>query len=49
MKRPPTAAGSFYPDDPDELRDQVDALLDRAGRGPVTGLRGLVAPHAGYA
>lgn len=49
MKRPPAAAGSFYPGDPDELRDQVDTLLDRAGRGPVTDLRGLVAPHAGYA
>jgi AmmeMemoRadiSam system protein B len=49
MKRPPAAAGSFYPGDPDELRDQVDALLDRAGPGPVANLRGLIAPHAGYA
>jgi AmmeMemoRadiSam system protein B len=48
MKRPPAAAGSFYPGDSDELRDQVDALLDSAGRRPMTGLRGLVAPHAGY-
>jgi AmmeMemoRadiSam system protein B len=49
MNRQPVAAGSFYPGDPGELRDGVDALLDRAGRGPASDLLGLVAPHAGYA
>ena len=49
MIRSPTAAGSFYPADPDDLRELVDALLERAGRRPASGLRGLVVPHAGYA
>jgi AmmeMemoRadiSam system protein B len=49
MKRSPVAAGSFYPEDPDELREAVDALLEGAGRRPAGELRGLVAPHAGYA
>lgn len=49
MKRAPVAAGSFYPEDPDELRETVDDLLGGVGRSPLPGLRGLVAPHAGYA
>lgn len=49
MTREPAAAGLFYPADPEELRDTVDGLLDRAGRHPATDLVGVVAPHAGYA
>ncbi|AKT51862.1 AmmeMemoRadiSam system protein B [Arsenicicoccus sp. oral taxon 190] len=44
--RPPAVAGSFYPADPDQLRAQVDDLLDHApGAGSH---RAVVAPHAGY-
>ncbi len=49
--RPPAAAGanSFYPDDPDELLQQVQEFLERAPTKPVQGdLKGIVAPHAGY-
>jgi len=46
--RQPTVAGLFYPEDPSELAGAVDALLDQADSEPAPGLRGLVAPHAGY-
>lgn len=49
MTRAPVAAGLFYPSSPTELRELVDALLDRAGRRPASDLSGLVAPHAGFA
>ncbi len=48
MIRRPTVAGLFYPEDPSELAWAVDALLDQANSEPAPGLRGLVAPHAGY-
>jgi AmmeMemoRadiSam system protein B len=51
--RPPSCAGSVYPDDPARLRDALDAWLaprargaaHRAARDPV---RLLVAPHIDY-
>jgi hypothetical protein len=46
--RRPAVAGLFYPEDPSELAGAVDALLDQTDSEPVPGLRGLVAPHAGY-
>jgi MEMO1 family protein len=49
MTRAPVAAGPFYPADRNELCELVDELLDRAGRHPARDVRGLVAPHAGYA
>jgi AmmeMemoRadiSam system protein B len=48
VTRRPVVAGLFYPDAPDELAATVDALLDLVERRPRDGLRGLVAPHAGY-
>ena len=48
MIRRPAVAGLFYPEDPSELAEAVDALLDQASSEPAPGLRGLVAPHAGY-
>ena len=49
--RPWAVAGAFYPDDPGELRDEVDRLLDEAQHGVGQDLlpRALIAPHAGYA
>ena len=47
--RPPAVAGRFYPNDPDELRKTVSALLkDASGVGMQGTIRGLVSPHAGY-
>jgi len=45
--RPPAVAGSFYPEDPLELRDTVSRLLAAASSGPTP--KALIAPHAGYA
>ena len=45
--RPPAVAGTFYPDDPDELRRMVRGYLRQAdSAGPVP--KALIAPHAGY-
>jgi MEMO1 family protein len=46
--RPPAAAGTFYPADPDELARAVDLLLAAAGPPGDRRPWGLVAPHAGY-
>jgi AmmeMemoRadiSam system protein B/AmmeMemoRadiSam system protein A len=48
--RPPTVAGTFYPSDPDVLRDMIDSLLHTQvpGRYGYMDITGLVAPHAGY-
>ncbi|MHB1309456.1 MAG: AmmeMemoRadiSam system protein B [Limisphaerales bacterium] len=47
--RPAVQAGRFYPADPDQLRDEVQACLANArpDSGPVP--KALIAPHAGYA
>jgi AmmeMemoRadiSam system protein B len=45
--RRPVAAGRFYPRDPEALAATVDALLGVTQ--PDSSLRGVVAPHAGYA
>jgi AmmeMemoRadiSam system protein B len=45
--RPPAVAGMFYPDDADELHNQVTRFLSDAktdGARP----KALIAPHAGY-
>lgn len=42
-------AGSFYDSDPENLRRQVDSLLNEEKAPKLKGLiRGLVSPHAGY-
>ena len=51
--RRPAVAGMFYPDDPEELRETVEALLADASDPADTARDGsppkaLVAPHAGY-
>jgi AmmeMemoRadiSam system protein B len=48
MRREATAAGLFYPADARKLARTVTTLLESAGRPPVAGLCGLIAPHAGY-
>ncbi|MCU0937350.1 MAG: AmmeMemoRadiSam system protein B [Gammaproteobacteria bacterium] len=47
LVRRPAVAGMFYPDDPRELRESVQALLAAApALGPAP--KALIAPHAGY-
>ncbi len=47
--RPADCAGSWYPRDPDELRDAVDnALVGRASAHLAGTPRAIIAPHAGY-
>jgi len=47
--REAAVAGLFYPGDEKELAREVDKLLAAAKPAGIKGLRGLVAPHAGYA
>jgi len=42
-----TLAGSWYPADPDELRQEVDGWLDESDGGEIEPLA-VVVPHAGY-
>lgn len=44
----PAVAGTFYPSDPKELRDEVDRYLAEATKRELRGLRALISPHAGY-
>jgi AmmeMemoRadiSam system protein B len=44
--RPPAVAGSFYPEDPIELRETVSRLLAKARPGPPP--KAVIAPHAAY-
>ncbi len=49
MIRRAAVAGTFYPEDPEELRGIIGAFLDevRDRRLPAK-IRGIVVPHAGY-
>src|SRR4029077_7530023 len=47
--RHPAVAGAFYPSGAQELKSTVEALLSQATkRRELSGLCGLVTPHAGY-
>lgn len=47
--RKPAVAGMFYPDDPAQLRADVDALLaDAAACGVHPPPKAIIVPHAGY-
>ncbi|MFH1761589.1 MAG: AmmeMemoRadiSam system protein B, partial [bacterium] len=47
--RPPSAAGTFYPGSPDELRSMINIMLEKAPDTPLDGkLVAVIAPHAGY-
>ena len=48
--RPATAAGSFYPSDPEQLAATVDRLLAAraAPTGSASAPMALIVPHAGY-
>ncbi|MGH7822401.1 MAG: AmmeMemoRadiSam system protein B, partial [Candidatus Binatia bacterium] len=42
-------AGTWYPAEPDRLRDTVDGLVAAANAGPDERLGAMIVPHAGYA
>src|SRR5437762_13087890 len=44
--RAPAVAGSFYPENPEELASEVSRLLAQAPRGAQP--KAFIAPHAGY-
>jgi AmmeMemoRadiSam system protein B len=46
--RRPAVAGSFYPAQPDRLRQEVVELLADADTAPKIIPKALIAPHAGY-
>lgn len=46
--RAPAVAGLFYPASPEVLRREVDTMLSAVARLPVSGVRALIVPHAGY-
>jgi AmmeMemoRadiSam system protein B/AmmeMemoRadiSam system protein A len=47
--RNPAAAGRFYPDDPLDLKRQIQTFIDEVTEEPVEGdVLALVVPHAGY-
>ncbi len=47
--RAPAVAGYFYPSDPVRLKDELNTLLTISRpQTKITGIAGLVAPHAGY-
>jgi AmmeMemoRadiSam system protein B len=50
LLRHPAVAGRFYPDDPEELRAEVQAYLAPTGSKDSAPIRavGCIAPHAGY-
>jgi len=41
-------AGTWYPDDPTELRDQLQGFLQSADTEPMSDVIALILPHAGY-
>ena len=44
----PAVAGLFYPDNADDLRDQVRFFLQQAETAQTSPPKALIAPHAGY-
>lgn len=49
MVRPAVNAGSWYPSNPQDLRQQLDRFFANAEQADVIQPIGLISPHAGYA
>lgn len=45
---PPSVAGTFYSGDPAALQKEVQAFIKPVPQKELSGLWGLIAPHAGY-
>lgn len=47
--RPAAVAGMFYPDDPTDLKNQIDFSIHNLEDNPIVGeIHGMIVPHAGY-
>ena len=46
--RPPAVAGSFYPDNPAELRGMIEGFLRDVKPWEAPAPKAIIAPHAGY-
>ncbi|MGE0087960.1 MAG: AmmeMemoRadiSam system protein B [Bacteroidales bacterium] len=47
--RQPVVAGSFYPNDPKELKAELESLFNKAEKGKTSDpVLAIIAPHAGY-
>lgn len=46
--RPPAVAGLFYPSNKEQLADTVHEFLSAARPLPLTHIKALIVPHAGY-
>jgi hypothetical protein len=46
--RPPTVAGQFYPEEPEELYREVGEFLAASPSVGLRGVRAILVPHAGY-
>jgi MEMO1 family protein len=46
--RPPAVAGTFYPEDPQELRSMIQEFLAQAKEAPQGEPEAFISPHAGY-
>ncbi|MEM4359120.1 MAG: AmmeMemoRadiSam system protein B [Candidatus Bilamarchaeaceae archaeon] len=44
----PAVAGSFYPEDPEEIKKMVFEFLEKVKPRRVDNLRTIICPHAGY-
>jgi MEMO1 family protein len=45
--RPAAVAGSFYPDDKNELKKQISTFFDNVNSKNYSNLRAIIVPHAG--
>jgi AmmeMemoRadiSam system protein B/AmmeMemoRadiSam system protein A len=48
INRVPAVSGSFYPSNPEELRNMVEGFFSKARQIPECNPLALVVPHAGY-
>ena len=47
--RAPAAAGRFYPEQPERLKYELNALFESAAPKKLQHVRAIISPHAGYA
>ena len=46
--RKAVAAGRFYSDNPEELKNDLKACFENTNKVPLEGLQAVIVPHAGY-
>ncbi|MEI6222737.1 MAG: AmmeMemoRadiSam system protein B, partial [bacterium] len=48
MNRPPAVAGTFYPTSPQELSEEINALINQTTHIEFPSPKAFIVPHAGY-